>query len=171
MIPRFLDDNHGVAATEFALILPLLLALLLGTITIFDLFRMAQRTQKATFTIGDILSRQSAIDDSIIEEMQDLLENTIDAAGDSNVRVSSISMTGGALVLDWSKPQQTNGTAADRDIPYSVIPDMADGDSVILVESFVPHVAIVSGFGIDELTYENHSVHRPRFVGRIAFQE
>lgn len=166
---RFLTNNRGVAATEFALIVPLLLALLLGTITIFDLFRTAQAVEKATFTIGDILSRQTAINDNLVDQMLELLHQTVDVASDGAIRVSSISMTGGKLVLDWTKPRGKIIITTNVAIPYGIIPDMANGDSVILAESFVPHSAFVSGFGLDELIYQNQSVHRPRFVGRISF--
>ena len=163
----FARDRRGVAALEFTLLAPVLLALLLGSITIFDLFRTAQKVEKATFTVGDILSRQTSINSTTMGDMLELVHQTVAAA--AGIRVSSISMTQGRLVLDWTRSVGTGAGATA--IPFNIVPDLANGDSIILTESFVPHRAFVSGFGVDEVSYENKVVHRPRFVGRISFAD
>ncbi|WP_459095528.1 TadE/TadG family type IV pilus assembly protein [Devosia sp. A449] len=166
---RWRGDERGVSAVEFALLLPLLLTVLLGSVTVFDLFRTAQAAEKATFTVGDMLSRRTdAISHSLLEEMLTFVNKTVAFEGTARLRVSSISNVGGALKTDWTD------TAGDKNlviaaIDYAFIPQLAVGDSVILTEVFIPHRAFVAGFGLDRITYNNRAVQRPRFLGKIAF--
>lgn len=162
-------DERGASGVEFALILPLLLAVLLGTVTLFDLFRTAQSAEKGAFTVGDMLSRQTAINSATLTGMVTFIKNSVDFRGEPRLRVSSISNVGGTLTLDWSH------TVGNEDIEiaaidYSVIPTIAVNDSVILTEVFVPHRAFVATFGLDDVIYRNRAVHRPRFVSKIAWQ-
>lgn len=169
-LKRFSRDERGISAVEFALMLPILLAVLVGSVTVFDVFRMAQSAEKSTFTVGDMLSReQNAITDTKLDYLVTFLGQTVDYQGTAALRVSSISKSNGRLVLDWSRVRGDT-TIPRSAIPYDIIPDIAPGDSVILTETFVPHRAFVDWFGLDRMIYNHRSVHRPRFVGRIAFQ-
>ena len=170
-IRRLVNDRGGVAAIEFALLAPLLLALLMGTITVFDLFRTSQTVEKATFTIGDILSRQTTINTSYLQATFAML--TALAPGDEtqmSMRVTSIKRAQNNYSVDWSKftgkavPAMTTLT-----IPHDRIPDIADGDSILIVDTFVPHWSIFSIAGLDAVTFSNMSVYRPRFTSSIAF--
>jgi len=93
----------------------------------------------------------------------------VSAASDGGLRVSSITNKSGTLVLDWSHTSGA-GSFFTQPIPYDVVPQMASGDSVILTESFVPHQAMVAGFGVDELVFSHRSVHRPRFLRTLAWK-
>lgn len=162
-------DERGVSGVEFALLVPLLLAVLLGTVTLFDLFRTAQTAEKSTFSVGDMLSRETALTTSQLNAMLTFLENTVPVSAHARLRVSSISNKAGKLTLDWSKNVGNSSVQLDT-LSYALIPDIAVGDSVILTESYLPYRAFISGFGFDAFTFNNKAVHRPRFVGRIVFQ-
>jgi len=163
------EDERGVSAVEFALLLPVLLTILLGSVTVFDLFRTAQSAEKGTFTVGDMLSRQTSISNSTLNSMLTLLNQTVSHDGTTSLRASSISNNAGTLVLNWS---HTVGVPASslEPIDYAIVPQIASGDSVILTETFIPHEAMVASFGLEEVTFSNKAVHRPRFVSRIAYQ-
>lgn len=169
MMVSFGRDERGVSAVEFALLVPILLALLLGTVTVFDLFRTAQSAEKGTFTVGDMLSRQTAISQTLLNDMLSFVSNTVEHQGSARLRVSSISNNAGRLVLEWS--QMVGNTSVDMGtLSFAGIPAMAPGDSVLLTEVYIPHRAFIAGFGVDHVMFENRAVHRPRFVGKIAFQ-
>lgn len=155
---RWRDDERGVSAVEFALLLPLLLAVLLGSVTVFDLFRTAQAAEKATFTVGDMLSRRTdAVTSRLLEEMLTFVNRTVDFDGTARLRVSSIANVAGSLKTEWSETVGDKNLAIAA-IDYAIIPQMAVGDSVILTEVFIPHRAFVAGFGLDRITYNNRAV-------------
>lgn len=166
---RFRRDERGVSVVEFALLLPVLLALLLGTVTLFDLFRTAQSAEKATFTVGDMLSRRTAISDSLLNSMVTFIAQTVDYEGQAAIRASSVSNSGGTLVLDWSRVAGNSSITLPQ-LDYSDLPDLAVGDSVILTEVHIPHRAFVPIIGMDHIVYANRATHRPRFIGKIAYQ-
>ena len=60
---RIKTDESGAAGIEFTLIAPLFIILMFSAFTIFDLFRADSIADKATFTIGDFMSRQTEATD------------------------------------------------------------------------------------------------------------
>lgn len=170
LLARLRRDDRGASIIEFALLAPILLVVVLGTVTLFDMFRNAQNVEKATFTVGDILSRQTTVSQTQLTGLLSLVRHIVGTADDGSLRVSSISKAGGTLKLDWSKIVGNTVIVTGQAIPYGLVPDMADGDSVLLTESFVPHSAFAEGFGLDDIVFKTRSVHRPRFVSAIKFQ-
>jgi Flp pilus assembly protein TadG len=164
----FHRDERGATLIEFALFTPVLLFVLLGSMTAFDLFRNSQNVEKATFTIGDMLSRQTVVTASTLTGMLDLMRHTVGTASDGGLRVSSIGRQNGAFVVRWSRTAGSN--VPTTPIPSSILPEIANGDTVLLTESFVPHEAVFAGFGIENLVFSSAAAHRPRFINAIPYQ-
>ncbi len=160
-------DEKGSSVVEFALLAPVLLLLLLGTVTLFDLFRTQQSVEKATFTIGDMVSREQTMNQTKLNAMLTLLRNIVPSADDGGLRISSVIKSGGRLRVVWSKP--VGLAVPDSALPASIIPDIAEGDTVIVTESFVPHRAFVAWFGIDGFSFTGQAAHRPR-IAAIRFE-
>ena len=57
LLRRFRRDRRGVAAVEFALILPFLLLLYLGTIEVSSLYTADRRVTTIAGTVGDLVAR------------------------------------------------------------------------------------------------------------------
>lgn len=172
MARRSLQDlrrhQGGASLVEFALLAPVLIFLLLGAVTLFDLFRNAQSVEKATFTVGDMMSRQTAMSQANLDAMLSLVRHMVPSASDGGLRVSSISKSGGRFVVNWTR---TSGSAIPTTpVATTTVPNIAEGDSVLLTESFVPHRAFFAAFGIDAITFGAQAANRPRFVSSIAFQ-
>ena len=169
MLARFRRNQAGAAAVEFAMLLPVLLIVLLASITAFDMFRTAQSVEKATFTIGDMLARErKALTPVRLDEMLALMHNTVPTAYNGGLRISSFRMVNGTLERAWWKPVGDNvpniAPTAEQ------LPQIPNGDSVLLIESFVPHPAMVAGFGISDVLFNAQAAHRPRFMPFIPFQ-
>ena len=166
---KIIADETGASVVEFAIFVPVLFALLIGSITAFDMFRTAQNVEKATFTIGDMLAREKGtLNDAKLSDMLVLLRHTVPAAGNGGLRVSSIGMVDGQFVLRWSR--RLGSAVPNTPLDVSLFPEIANGDSVLLTESFVPHEAMVAGFGISDVTFYARAAYRPRFVSSIAYQ-
>ncbi len=164
---RFDRDERGTSAVEFALLVPVLLLLLVGTVTLFDLFRTHQNVEKATFTLSDMLSREQTINQAKLNDMLALLRNMVPSSGTGGLRVSSIVKSQGAFSVRWSRSVGSN--VPTTPLPGSVLPDIAEGDSVLLTESFVPYRAFVDWFTVDFITFTGQSAQRPRIVSEIRY--
>jgi Flp pilus assembly protein TadG len=169
-LSAWIGDQRGASAVEFALFAPVLLMLLLGSVTIFHMFRTAQNLEKATYTVGDILSRQTVVSNDVMTNMLSLTTHSVAIVRDGALRVTSISRVGSGLVVDWTKTVGKTAAVGNTALPLSVVPDIANGDSVLVTETFVPYSALVSGFGLDQITFHYRAVQRPRFVGSIVFK-
>jgi Flp pilus assembly protein TadG len=166
-LKTFIEDKKGASIVEFALLAPILLALLLGTVTLFDLFRNLQGVEKATFTVGDMMSRETEMNQSKLNSMLTLMRQMMPTASDGGLRVSSFTRKNGAFLLNWSKP--VGLAVPTTPVVTTGLPSVAEGDSVLITESFVPHRAFVATFGLDAFTFRSTAIHRPRFVTKLNF--
>ena len=163
----FARDTRGIAATEFILVVPLLLLILIGSFTIFDWLRASYVTQRATFTVGDLVSRQTERDDDVLDQVKEtFFRLAVNDVGQPQLRITSILQTEDGFEVDWT---YNSGSGSLASALY---------DSVIVTQTMV---RIVPTFGLlfDRLDwtpaedgYEIELAYtastRPRFVTRIA---
>lgn len=173
---RFCRDTKASMTVEAVLIAPLLLAWFVGGFVFFDGFKNRNTALKATYTIGDILSRRiAAADATYINKLQDLYESLAYTSGSSAMRVTSLTWNGYKHRVLWSYSAksslsvQTNDTvrvAAFR----NRIPLMAVGETVILVETFTDYnPAFNVGWG--HRVFENFVVTSPRFASCLSWSD
>lgn len=165
-LAKFFGRNEsGATIVEFALLAPVLLVVMLGSITAFDLFRTMQNVEKATFTVGDMLSRLKSISDATLADKLEFMHHVAPSSRNGGLRVSSIAKKNGIFDLRWSESVGEN--VPTTPIRTDILPDIAEGDTVLLTESFVPHEAMFAGLGLSDITFSATAVHRPRFVTAI----
>ncbi|BDA86433.1 hypothetical protein Sa4125_39750 [Aureimonas sp. SA4125] len=165
----FACDRRGIAAIEFAIIAPTLSLLLLGSVTLFSLLRDSGRCEKATFTIGDLLSRQTTVDNTILANMTQLFAKMTPADAPSRtMRMTSVKKTAGKYSVDWSYAVAPLVKMTTATIPIASLPDIADGDSFLLVESHVAYRPLVSIAGLIDGTHDQLSINRPRFTAAVV---
>lgn len=71
LLRRFLAERGGLAAVEFALLMPTLFALLFGTYELFFRVRAVDSFQRYVFQTGDLLSREDALTSADIDRVFD----------------------------------------------------------------------------------------------------
>jgi hypothetical protein len=169
-IKEFVQNQHGTTTIEFLLVMPLIMFWIGGTLTFFNAFSEYTKSVKATYTVADILSRQTAIDDDYIDSMNNLFANFMNkSTNDVWLRVSSIAKVNDDFTVDWSTATGIhNPLEASADIPKEIIPDLLDEESIILVESHTPFVPFLDYIGIDSNTYISRVVVSPRFSSQLA---
>ena len=79
---RFTSDQDANVAIEATIILPIMFWAYLTMFSIFDAYRQYTESQKAAYTISDLISRQTTpLDDAFIDstrELFDTMTRTID---------------------------------------------------------------------------------------------
>lgn len=169
-VQRFKADEGGFITLELCLMMPLLVLWIVGSYALFDGFKTYLTSSKATYTAVDLVARQTIVDDDYIGVVGTIFESIVSADGDSaKIVVSSVEQSGDDLVLKWSTG--TNGAAvlssADQ-IPEEFIPIMSDGETVILIQSYVPFVPRHSWGQLVSKTFKNTLAVSPRFTAKIT---
>ncbi len=169
----FRSDERASVTIEFVMISPLIMLWILGSYVFFDTYRQATAAAKATYLVGDIVSRLLELDDNDLQyTMTELFDHlTWRAPGGKWVRITSVSYDEDAdqYNVEWSTvigdptyvvaEGEVRGGDRDPDtldfeivdsytdgseLPTDIMPTTADGDSFILTESYVPFDPIIS---------------------------
>jgi len=171
---QFAKDGSGSVAVEAVLILPFLLWAFLASFVYYDAFRQSSINLKAAYTIGDMLSRETAaVNDAYINSLQSLFIFLSKQESDPAVRVS-VAMwdeEDDAYTLDWSegrgnRPPLTEATVnAMRDR----LPNLPDNERVILVETWSTYKPAFN-VGLSEDVLYNLVFTSPRFAPQLVWE-
>lgn len=173
-LKRFWTDLSGGVAFETVIIFPILTWAWIGSFAFFDAYRVYNTSVKATFTVADLLARQDEwIYDSDIAGYGNMLGAMIRDHDGITMRVTQIFRdTDGNYQVDWS--EGTGGlfdyTTANIATFEDQLPDMATGERVILVESFIEYEPAFN-VGLNDLTFENFTLTRPRYANQVPYRE
>jgi Flp pilus assembly protein TadG len=166
-----LRDDRGLAAVEFALILPLLMLLLLGVYETSRLIMVNQKLQNSSFILADLVARDKTIteDDvtNIFLAIRTLIEpfdfaeagtvilTSVGAPSDDNPRVNWQRVGAGSLAVA-SAVGVPGGAAA--------LPDELSirADETIIVAEVAFQFAPSFGFVLEPHTIRKMSYHKPR---------
>lgn len=175
MMRRFGRDDQGSLVAEAVMVLPFMLWAYIALFVYWDAFRSINTVQKAAYTISDMISReQLTITPAYIAGMDRIMERLVDEDQDVSLRVTSIVFdeADDRNEVMWSLSPGNAltplTTSALRDLA-SQIPEMADGDSVVIVEVQVDYVPTFN-VGVSDMTLSQFIVTRPRFFPFICMQ-
>lgn len=179
LVSRFIRDQKGDASLEAVIVFPILLVIFAASWVYFDVMRQTAINQKANYTIGDILSRETEmVDETYIDNAQNLLYHLAQAEGDDvDLRVTVVQFdasgdSAGSYGLVWSKARGDWSALNQGDIStYSHrLPILAPGDQTILVETRDWYEPTVSFVGLDAFDISTYSFTRPRFAPQLIFE-
>lgn len=173
MISRLRRDEGGYMVVEAVLVLPMLLWAFLALYSFWDAYRAATTIQKATYSISDLISReQQSVNPAFIAGMRTAMDQMIPPRLDTELRVTSIvrNETEERFEVQWScvagTPLPTLTTETLQAL-VTRIPAMSDGNTVILVETWVDYDPALD-IGVTNKRVAQFVVTRPRYQPRIA---
>ena len=175
-IRRFRDDETGSIAVETVLILPMLFWAYLSMFAIFDAYRQHSLNQKAAYTIGDIISRETnPLDAAYLTGTRKMLAYlTANSNSDVALRVTSVRYDANNDIYkrDWSKrrgwmPELSNTAvkALKDDLPI-----MPHNERVMVVETFVKYDPPFNT-GLQNREIHNFVFTRPRYAPRVLWSD
>lgn len=176
-VARFKRDEDGSIAIETVIIIPVLFWAYLSMFAIFDAYRHHALNQKAGYTIGDMISRETnPIDQTFMVGAKRLLEYlTLSDPNDTAIRVSSIKYDeeGDTYEKHWSK---THGSGpiplTDTDIAnlHNRLPTMKDNEYIVVVESWVEYdPPFDTGLATHDMV--NFVFTRPRYAPSVLWAD
>ena len=169
---RLMRDCRGVAALEFALVLPFMLVLYFGTVEITQLIRVSNKLTMATETAADIIGAQNTYSLASLQNAQlgsQLMMKPFSATPLQNSFASiSFNSAGAASAVTWQVLQGTNAAS----VPVATLCSAAAGlglgnDSVVIVTSSYKYTGITSYVLPTSWTLSKRAFVRPRDVSII----
>ncbi|MBU0831213.1 MAG: pilus assembly protein [Alphaproteobacteria bacterium] len=166
---RLWNDRSGTAGIEFALLIPVLILLFIGSITLFDLYRQYWRQVQSTHIVSDLISRETTVDDKYLTKIYDIYSGllNLDVAARA-IRVTSVAFDGKSFSATWSVTKGDGKAMPKQELAKVEFPTMSKTETVIFVETVGTHGAFSSYLGFGEMTFAQQAIARPRFVSAIV---
>ncbi|MBR9842358.1 MAG: hypothetical protein GYB25_04315 [Rhodobacteraceae bacterium] len=174
-LARFRDETRGSVAIEAAIILPMLFWAYIAMFVFFDAYKTRSMTEKAAFTISDMLSRETTAVDSYYlastRKLFDVLAQS-DSASGLRVTVVSYSAITEKHTLEWSKVvgNMEPLLEAKLDEFTPLLPAIAGGESLIVVETLSTYEPALD-VGLGDLSIETFIFTRPRFAPQLIWDD
>jgi len=180
---RWRGDEKGIAAVEFAMVVPIMFFLLIGAIEFSQALTVDRRVTQSASSTADLIARapsqgltSAQVDNElkIIEQLiepYDLTKLTVKIA---SVKATAAPGGGGALsyVVDWSRDNR-GGTPYARDSTYSGIPAglLVAGESVIVAEASYNYTPLIFNYFIQNaFSLEEKFYLKPRNASCVHLQ-
>ena len=167
---RFAGDRRGIAAVEFALIVPLMIAMYFGALEITDALTVSRRVTLATQTVADLTAQSAVITDS---DMTDIFAAT--AAVMAPYDASNLKMRVTSVVADsdnntkvaWSDGYNMSARTKNSTIalPAGLT---SGGDSVIYAEVSFTYTSLLGKYFTTPFTFTDEAYLRPRRSLQVA---
>lgn len=169
---RFAAAKQGVAAVEFALILPILVVMLLATFDGGRAIAAYMKMRAATYALASITNQYSTIQSV---DMTAILGATSVVmapytSGTPGVKISQVKINNsGVSTIEWSAAQGTTARAAGSSIsPPSAM--VVNGSYLILAEVSYTYVPVFGFFGTSSgIAFSDSLYVTPRSVSCVVY--
>jgi Flp pilus assembly protein TadG len=172
MMHRLWHNKDGVAYVEFALSLPFLLVLFIGSVEVTRFIIVSQKVEKSAVTISDVVSQAENITTTQLNQLITAVEQVMQPYSfDSNgfVVISSVSKTGtNAPRINWqytgggtwTQPSQIGTTGLTATLPNGLT--LNDRDTVIIAEVYYNYTTLIPSELISNRQLYRVAVFKPR---------
>ena len=181
LVKRLRRSEHGVAAVEFALILPVMLTAYVGSLEASALITMDRKIQSVSSSVGDLVAQSN------VTLAKDTFIDFLRAAGgimspyrDNNLQQSVVQVAvaaNGTTKVVWSwdfkNDTLTVGTKYPKDSSFSLPAEMIDisrGSNVIVAEASNAYRPLYGIIIESEINLRRQSFYLPRFGGSITIK-
>lgn len=176
-------DNRGVAAVEFAMIVPIMFFLLVGAVEFSQALTVDRRVTQSASSTADLVARapsQGLTTTQVDNEMK-IVEQLIEPYDLTALTVKIVSVKASAdpgnpgavnYVVDWSRDNR-GGTPYARNSTYTSIPNglLVAGESVIVAEAAYNYTPLIFNYFIESaFSLEEKFYLKPRNASCVHLQ-
>lgn len=171
---RNLRDERGSFSVEAILMFPLLVWAFMAMYVFFEGLRESNINLKATYTISDLLSRETDdIDQTYLDGMNQVYAWLSRSATPVSMRVTVVRFdeTADQHVNVWSRGVAGKPDLTQEDVDTQIsrhVPIMADASTAIVVETWTTYNPIMD-IGLTDTDIYNIVVTAPRFSDQLNF--
>lgn len=169
-LSRFARAKKGSAALEFAIIAPMMIMLLFGSVDLLDVLNANKRVQNVAASLADVVARDTEVSDAEVTGLWAAIDVLMYPSGGDNVdiRISSISIESATTArVVWSE-----GHGMDARQPGTTVTGLPDammnpGTSMILAETEFEYESPLGFLLEDGVTLSHEAYRRSRLVDPI----
>ncbi|WP_413718656.1 TadE/TadG family type IV pilus assembly protein [Silicimonas sp. MF1-12-2] len=170
-----LRDEKGSFSIEAVLMFPLLVWAFVAMYVFFEGLRESNINLKATYTISDLLSRETGlIDETYLEGINDVYGWLSRSANPVSMRVTVVRYdeASNRHIRIWSRgiagrEDLTQAEVEEKLTPH--VPIMADADTAIVVETWTTYDPLMD-IGLVQTEIHNLVVTNPRFSEQLMLE-
>lgn len=162
---RLLRDRRGVAAVEFAIIVPVMLIFYLGMFEASHALVVKRKVDNAAETVGGIVARSTEMSDTRLRNILMISDAIVgDAGGVPEITITTVKTDDkGVATRDWERIGTASGAA--KGTPYPLPSDLTGLNDAYFVFAkvryqYVPTFDVGGIFGAIE--FERTFSYRPR---------
>jgi Flp pilus assembly protein TadG len=166
---RFVAARKGSAALEFAIIAPMMIFLLFGSVDLLDVLSANKRAQNATSSIADVVARDTEVSNDEVAGLWAALDVLMFPQDGSavNLRISSVSIESSTTArVVWSEGHGMSARVANSTVSLPAAM-MTPGSSVIMAESTYSYSSPLGFLLPGPVTLSHNSYRRSRLVDPI----
>jgi Flp pilus assembly protein TadG len=173
LLRRFLSERSGLAATEFALVLPVMLAGWLGMAQLSQMSTAASKATLAAQSVGDLMSQEPSLSgnftDLVLAASQVLAPLPTDSSVLTVDVVSITYNTSNVPQLGWRCTTGSGGdTTAQMNTAITTATGLGtSGQSVIMVTVTYSYTPTITGGMIGVQTFVERAYNKPRLALQI----
>lgn len=163
---QWLADNSGLAAVEFAMILPLMLVLFFGTVEVTTGVAVNRKVTIVTRTLSDLTSQAAAVTDAQLANFftASAAIMTPYSATPVQATISQVKVDGKTLnaTIVWSKGAKPHGVGDTVSVPDGLKP-IAPATDVYLIWSEVSYLyKPLTSYTMTDINLHDQTYTRPR---------
>lgn len=148
---RFGKQTEGIAAVEFALIMPILIVLFLGSVELTNGLTANRKASQVASTVGDLVAQYRNMDCNTLNDIFKASSAIMTPYDDSGLVISVAGVqydSGGAATVDWSR---TNGGATAAALVNEVPAALQLPDTYLVVaKTNYTYQALFTKFSADQ---------------------
>ncbi|PVB60272.1 hypothetical protein DCO57_18395 [Labrenzia sp. 011] len=177
---RLWSDGRAVAATEFALILPFMVLLLVGVIDISGAINADRKVSRIANSTTDLVAQAQTLDTNDLDDILALGGKIMAPESDDTLTtiIASITFDGkGNATVDWSYDSEQNTPWAQGSVPPITFPETvaAPETSIVIAQSTLIYTPPFSGMffaktfpRLSQYTLRDVFYLRPRLTNTVS---
>jgi Flp pilus assembly protein TadG len=166
----FARATGGLAALEFAILAPMMVFLLFGSVELIDMLAVNRRVQNTAASLADVISRDTEVSNSEMSGLWDATDTLMYPEPDTGmqIRVTSILIEDSSTArVVWSEGHGgMGGLAVNSTYPLPAAM-MRPGTSVIMTETSFPYTSPLGLLVAGSVNMTHTAYRRSRLVDPI----
>lgn len=168
---RLLRCRRGIAASEFALILPLMVLVLAGTVELGNALLLDRKVSRAAHIAADLVAQSRQITTGELTDIFDAVEEILQPfpAGMA-ITLTSVYFdpSDNQVRVVWSQTRNGQARAQGSSFPLPESGMLRAGESVILAEISYAYSPLFADLILNPITLTDQAYLKPRRVPQVA---